>query len=255
MNETEKNEQELQEALVVVRKKKLKRKIISIALVSAIVIATLVMVFIYGYNAAKNNAQQDIAAAQAEAASWQNKYDELIDTPVVVDPITPEIVQKVLSDKTVEISELASAEYIFTNAARFTDTAHITKIFDWMTKKSFIQKWDGKIKAGIKLDNLEVSIADKTIIITMPHAEILSYEIDRNSVEVLDEKNNTFNPITVEDKVNFDRETEYSMKAKAVENGLLEKAEANAKSIITNLITASIENIEEYTIDFNMIDN
>ena len=249
-----KNEQELQEALVVVRKKKLKKKIISIAIVTLIILATFVMVFIYGYNAAKNNAQEEIVAAQNNADYWEDMYNKLKEVPVVLEPVTPEIVQKVLSSKTAEISELASAEYIFTNAAKFTDTKHIVKIFDWMTEKSFVQKWDGKIKAGIKLDNLEVSIKDNIITITMPYAEILSYEIDKNSVEVLDEQNNTFNPITVEDKVNFDRETEYSMKARAVENGLLEKAQKNAENIIANLLTAAIENIEDYEIEFVIAD-
>lgn len=242
------NDTEELEALVEVRKRKRKRKIIYISIVATIIAITLGLVWFYGYNYANNKATAKIDALNSRIYELENE-------PVVLDPVTPEIVQKVLISKTSDISELASAEYIFTNAARFTDTAHIVKILDWMTKKSFVQKWDGKIKAGINVDELKVSIKDKTITITMPYPKILSYEIDYNSVEVLDEQNNIFNPITVDDKVNFDRETKFSMEARAVENGLLTRAEANAKSVIKNLLTASIDNIQDYKIVFKTVDN
>ena len=159
-----------------------------------------------------------------------------------------------LSDKTTEISELASAEYTFTNAAKFTDTAHIVQIFDWMTEKSFVQKWDGTIKAGVKLDNLKVSVKDKIITITIPRAEILSYEIDYDSVEVLDEKNNVFNPISIKDKTNFDAKTKEEMIARAIENGLLDKAQVYAENAISNLVTVSVKNIQNYKIEFVILE-
>ena len=42
------------------------------------------------------------------------------------------------------------------------------------------------------------------------------------------------------------------MKARAIENGLLEKAQKNAENIIKNLLMAAIENIQEYTIEFEI---
>ena len=255
-----KNEIDLEAAALIHKKRRIK-KIFTAVLVVGILISILFMAGAYGYNAAMKNAEKAIAAAgeeasaaQSEVTSWQKKYQELVETPIVIEPVTPEIVQKVLAANTAEISELASAEYIFTNAAKFTDTAHIAKVFDWMTEKSFIQKWDGKIKAGIDLSKVEVSVEGNAITIVMPYTEILSYEIDMNSVEVLDEKSNIFNPISVQDKVNFDRETEYSMKARAVENGLLSKAQKNAENIIRSLLLISIENIEDYTINFVTMD-
>lgn len=234
---------ELQEALLEVRKKKIKRKLIVAGVCALVMIMLFGAIWMYGYNYSKNMMQKEIDALKAE-------IQHLVETPVVLDPVTPEIVQKVLSSEMSDISELASAEYLFTNAARFTDTKHIVGILDWITKKAFVQKWDGTIKAGIKLENITVSISDKVITITLPKAEILSYEIDYDSIEVLDEKNNIFNPITVEDKVNFDEETAEAMKERAIANGLLEKAQRNAETIIANLLLASVENIQDYTIKF-----
>ena len=254
MSNITKDEMEFQEAVVQVRKTKRKKKIILTVIAATVVLAILAGVFSYGYKVSDNNSQKEITEAQAETDYWKKKYDEIRKKPVVLDPVTPEVVQKVLSENMTDISELATAEYMFTNAARFTDTAHIIKMFDWMTKKSFVQQWDGKIKAGVKLDKVEVSVKDKVITITMPHAEILSYEIDYNSVKVLDEKNNVFNPITVDDKVNFDRETKYDMEARAVKNGLLKKAETNAKKSLSNIFAASIPNIQDYEIKFKVVD-
>ena len=67
---------------------------------------------------------------------------------------------------------------------------------------------------------------------------------------MLDEKNNVFNPISIDDKNKFDAETADAMKAKAIENGLLEKAQKNTETILSGLLRSSIENIGEYTIEF-----
>ena len=237
---------EVKEALEDFCKKIRKKKIATVAIFVTVVIV-LGMVWGLGFKSA-----QDKSNAKIEELT--QKVETLENTPVVVDPVTPEIVQKVFSENMAGISELATAEYLFTNAAKFTDTSHIIKILDWMTEKSFVQKWDGKIKAGIKMEKVTIEVKNNIITITMPYAEILSYEIDYSSVEVLDEKNNIFNQISVNDKVNFDRETKYSMEARAVENGLLEKAQANAKATIAEWLTASIKNVQDYQIEFKVVD-
>ena len=243
MNALINEEQELQEALVEVRKRKLRKKVILISAIAVVVLAFFIGIYAYGYNVAQNK-------SEAQIAELNQQIDALVNTPVVLEPVTPEIVKNVLSEKTEEISELATAEYIFTNAARFTDTAHIAKVFDWMTKKSFVQKWDGTIKAGVELNELQVSVADNVITITMPNAEILSYEVDYNSVEVLDEKNNVFNPISISDKSKFDLETKDAMIERAKGNGLLEKASENAQRTVLELLALSIDNIEDYEVNF-----
>ena len=67
---------------------------------------------------------------------------------------------------------------------------------------------------------------------------------------MLDEKNNIFNPITVEDTVNFEKETAEALKARAIENGLLEKAKRNAETIITSLLSVSLDSDQEYKTEF-----
>lgn len=246
MNEAEKFEdlfdKDEDDLYVILRNRRKKKIIIAISACVAVIVL-LGSFWLIGHNHAK-------AIADKKIQKLEDKIYELENTPILVDSLTPEIVQKVLSDQTADVSELVSAEYLFTNAAKFTDTSHIIGILDWMTEKSFIQQWDGTIKAGIDLSALSVSIEDRVVTITMPHAKIISYEVDHDSIKVLDEKNNIFNPISIKDKNDFDSKTKESMKARAVQNGLLIKAEENAQTILRGLLYAAIPEISNYEIQF-----
>lgn len=243
MFETDK-EEEIQEALVEVRKKRMKKKIIA----AALALCFLGVIWLTGFFAAKNIADKKIK-------ELEDKIQYMIDNPVVVDPVTPEIVLDILKKETKDISELATAEYVFTNAARFTDTKHIVLLPDSWTQKSFVQKWDGTIKAGIEFDKVTVKVKNNVVTISLPKAKILSYEIDQNSVEILDEKNNIFNPISVNDKANFDKETEKEMKERAIDNGLLKKAQKNAEQTIAAFLSKSVKNFEDYELKFVTIED
>ena len=82
------------------------------------------------------------------------------------------------------------------------------------TTKSFILTYDGTVKAGVDLDGAEVSVSGTTVTITLPEAEILSHEIDEDSMEVFDEKTSIFNPFTVEDFTSFQSDQKAAMEEK-----------------------------------------
>ena len=91
---------------------------------------------------------------------------------------------------------------------------------------------------------------DQIITVTVPKAEILSYEIDHDSVEVLFEKDNIFNNISIQDKIEVDAATEQAMKERAIESGILEKAQNNAQSALLGIILANPDVSGFYTVDF-----
>ena len=70
----------------------------------------------------------------------------------------------------------------------------------------------------------------------MPKARILSHQIDKDSIETLDQKDGLFNPVKVEDVRNFDSVSQDAMEERAIENGILDKAFENAKNIIRKII-------------------
>lgn len=235
------------QATVIISKKIWTPKNIIRGIIFIIVLMLFGGTWLYGYQVAKSKSAKEIEKLNAQIVEMEN-------TPVVLDAVTPEIVRKVISENTEEIQELATAEYSFTYADRFTDTKHILILPDSWTEKSFVQRWDGVVKGGIKLEKAKVEVKGNEIKITLPHAEILSYESFNSSVEILDEKSGLFNPIKIDDKVKFDRESEYDIKNRAVKNGLLKKAEKSAKKVIKNLISAAIENVEDYKFKFEFED-
>ena len=252
----EENTEMQKELMRIARKSKLKRKLVSIAVLIVVVLLAIAVAWLTGRSQAKKKTEQEIADLKVIIREKEAEIQELNENPIVVSPIAPEISLDILHSKISEIAELATMEYLFTDSAKFTDSKQIEK---WkvnipFTQKSFIMKWDGVIKAGVNLDQVSIIVSkeEKKIIVTIPKAEILSYEIDNDSVQVLDEKNNIFNPISVEDKVKFDSKTENAMKERAIENGLLEKAQINAENILARLILSDPEVAAYYAIEFTV---
>lgn len=183
------------------------------------------------------------------------EVEELIkqeDIPAIVDPVTPTITLEVIQTELKDIGELATTEYLYTNAAKFTDSKKIKNWNVGITEKSFILKWDGCIKAGIDIEQLTTALddANKCITVYLPAAKILSHDIDEDTVELLTQKNGLFNPVKLDDKIQFDAEMAAEMESRAVENGLLDKANTNAKNIITELLNANPVIQDVYSIEF-----
>ncbi len=97
-----------------------------------------------------------------------------------------------------------------------------------------------------KADGAEVSVSGTTVTITLPEAEILSHEIDEDSMEVFDEKTSIFNPFTVEDFTSFQSDQKAAMEEKALSRGLLAEARAKAVSSVEQLFAAALP--DTYTV-------
>lgn len=198
-----------------------------------------------------------LKTAKATIAQQAQQIEELIETPILVNSIAPQIQLDIINSDIQQIGELATVEYLFTDAAKFSDSKQIKNWNIPFTEKSFIVKWDGSIKAGVDVSKISVSIQDQNsiILIRMPTATILSYSVDTESMEVLDESNNVFNKISVNDKIQLDAATETAMKERAIENGLLEKAQASAQTIIANTLNSNPSISGSYTIQFEVFDS
>lgn len=167
--------------------------------------------------------------AAADAASWP-----------------PEIDAVVLQSRLTEISELAVVDYHYTNMAQFENGSDFYGVRIPFTTKRFILTYDGEIKAGIDLKKARVEVGEGTVTVRLPEAEILSHEMDADSVEIFDEKSSIFNPFTVEDFAAFQEEQKGAMERKALESGLLEEAQAKACAHVRLLLSAALP--EGYTL-------
>ena len=179
---------------------------------------------------------------QAESEAKGAVVDERVE-------ITGEIIRSGLSD----IGELATEEYYFTqvetyDSAKSAQLFHIT--FDLpLTRTRFIYSYDGVIKAGIDFTQVEVEKDDlkRLITVTLPKPYILGSEIDFDSFELYDEQTSIFNPVSVRDVNDTNREMLRSAEKDALAKGLLDRAGKNAETLIKNFLRGGYD-VREYAI-------
>lgn len=152
----------------------------------------------------------------------------------------------VLSSITVEnqlqqISQLATIRYSYTNMGQFENSNEFYGIKLPFTTKSFIVAYDGTITAGVDLTEAKVTVTDQKVTIALPAPQILSHEVDPNSLEVFDETTSIFNPITIEDYTGFQADQQGVMEEKAIQSGLLTQAKDQAETAIGGLITPLLQ--------------
>lgn len=153
----------------------------------------------------------------------------------------------VLENKLTEISELASITYSYTNMAEFENSKDFYGIKLPFTTKGFIITYDGEIKAGIDLSKAEVSVSGQKVSITLPDAEILSHQIDEDSLEIFDETTSIFNPLKVTDYNSFNKDQKSEMEKKATEKGLLTEAKKKAADTVKGFILQLVP--EDWTVE------
>ena len=152
---------------------------------------------------------------------------------------------EVIKEKLEVAAELNTACYLCTDVLTRADSKEIKGWKIPLTEKSFIISYDGTVKAGIKnLAQAEVLEETGQIIIKLPNVEITSVEIDNNSFQKLDEKNNIFNPITTDDLNDAQSELKTKMQDSAMEKGILELAKQNAETILLGMLSGAVEDCE-----------
>jgi hypothetical protein len=151
-----------------------------------------------------------------------------------------------------DIGELATAEYGYT-IAQTTDKPN-RKVVGFeipFTSSKVIYSYEGLIKAGINFNKIEVTVneANKTIFIELPDAEILSSEVDFDSLIVYDAKYNPFNVFTFSDMNLGLTALKEKAEESAITNGLLIRAADNAQSILRTTVM-SFYDPGEYKVEF-----
>lgn len=180
----------------------------------------------------------------AETKDTVNKLEEILDIKEEV-VVTGEMIRESLSD----IGELATEEYSFTQVETYDSQKERKGIKIPFTKTSFVYSYDGTIKAGIDFGKVQVTKdgVEKLVVITLPKAEILSTEIDYDSFQVYDEKTSIFNPVSVTDVNDSNADLVDRAVEKALDKGVLKKAEDNAKTVVKEFVE-KVGNLDGYDV-------
>lgn len=152
---------------------------------------------------------------------------------------------EIIKDKLKTASELNTGSYLCTVVVNEKDSKEIKGWKIPLTEKSFIIQYDGVVKAGIKdLTKAKITEQGKTIVIKLPEVEITSVEIDNDSFELLDQKNNIFNPISIEDTNDAQKEMKNKMEKQAIDKGLFDIAKSNAEDILSGILKSATDDYE-----------
>lgn len=176
--------------------------------------------------------------------------ETIVEVPVETKTV---ITGEMMQEKLREIGELATEEYAYTEVGTY-DSSMSVQIFGYgvsipLTQSKFIYSYDGIIKAGIDFTHITVEKNEETgrVTVTLPKAVILSSELDEDSFELYDERNNIFNPFSVSDVNTTNRTLKTSAEDKAISKGLLTRADANAKALISGLLQSAYD-LSGYTV-------
>lgn len=159
----------------------------------------------------------------------------------------PVVTSDLLEEQLQAIRELGTVAYHYTNMGRFENQLDF---YGWkvpFTTKSFIVSYDGVIKAGVDLSQAEIRVNGDAVTAVLPAGKILSHEIPEDSIQVFDESRNLFNSITIEDYTGFTAEQKSLLEQRAIDNGLLEEAEEQARAAVEAFLSVT-PGMEAYTL-------
>ena len=139
----------------------------------------------------------------------------------------------VVQSQITEIAELATATYSYTELGQYESSKEFYGTKVPFTTNKFILTYDGVIKAGVDVGKAQIEEKDGTITVRLPQAQVISHEIDENSVKVFDEKTSIFNQFTVEDYTAFYADQKKYVEEKAISKGLLTEARSQAVKAVT----------------------
>ncbi|MCR4792192.1 MAG: DUF4230 domain-containing protein [Lachnospiraceae bacterium] len=148
-----------------------------------------------------------------------------------------------ISSGFMDIGILNTEEYYFTHVEKYENARELFGHEIPFTESSFIFIYDGCISAGMDFSEIIVDVNDrkKTITLTLPDVYITSFEIDTNSFQLLDEDNSLLNPLSVESLADSISEMEEAEKEKAIEKGILNRAQENAELLVRNFMNGLYE--------------
>ena len=156
--------------------------------------------------------------------------------------VEKKITAEMIRDGLQEMGLLVTEEYYFTEVVSFTSIKKWFSVELGITESSYLASYDGVVTAGIDFSQIEVTRDedDGAVTVVLPKAEILSVDIDPESFELHSERTGVGNPLSVQDFNDSLVELERTARAKALERGLLEKADENARAVVRNFISGML---------------
>ena len=223
-----------------------KRMKLLVGLIVLVLTAIVVLLIVYAAGGrGKAAAPSAVTPRPAQEVVVREKEVEKIVT------VEKEISSAILTDGVRELGLLVTDEYYFTEVVSYSSIKKLWKIDLGITESSYLASYDGVVRAGVDLAeaSIEKDEENRRITVTLPAAAITDVDIDPESFQLYSEKAGLGNPISAEDFNNSLVELETTAREKAVQRGLLTRADENAHTLVRNMIAALCD-LNEYTLVF-----
>lgn len=211
--------------------------------VICIILAIAVVVLFINFAKNKKEDTSGEVSKKNTADSGKKLFDDVLKVEETVTINT-----QIIEDGLREMGKLITEEYYFTQVEEYSSSK---KILFFDSKASFIYSYDGVVSAGIDCNDVKIDKDDekKLITITIPKAEIYEVSIDYNSFKIFEEKEGLWNKTTISNYNDSLVEFEKAAKSKALEKGILEKADEGAGKMIESFVN-SVVDTQDYTIEY-----
>lgn len=179
-------------------------------------------------------------------AEDEKKLYDGAETTVVEEIVTVDT--EIIADGLREMGTLITEEYYFTQLEKYKKTE---KVWIFKSEATTAYSYDGVVTAGIDCNEIGIEKDDenKKITISIPKASILNVDIDPNSFQMYEEKNGLWSKFNINDYNKSLIEFEEAGKKKALEKGIIEKADESAKKMVESFVNSLIDS-DEYTIEY-----
>lgn len=223
---------------------------IYLILIAAVVMITAVLALVWTLkdNDVKSVPEPAITTAPVKQTKKIVEVEKIIE---VEKKISGDIIQDGLRD----MGFLVTEEYYFTEVVSYSSVKKLFKTIKLgITESSYLASYDGVISAGLDFEKISVEKNDEERIITirLPKSEVKYMQIDPESFVLYSEKEGLGNKISLSDYNDSLIELEKNAEKKAVDRGLLKRADDNAKLVISNFVNSLVDTSDymvRYTTD------
>ena len=134
-------------------------------------------------------------------------------------------------------SELTTAKLNYTGMTKYTDEG-----IDIINKADFTMVYKATVRAGINVDEVEITSDDenKIIYVSIPKATVQEIKIDNSSIEYFDQKFALFNTDEKEDNNKAIALAEEAAEKEAANMGVLELANEQSATLIKGILANAI---------------
>ena len=155
----------------------------------------------------------------------------------------------IVFERIVSQDELVSASQNYNITDKFGDPVKFFDLFDIpFTKKTVWYRYVGTIKAGVDLSSAKFSQEGMTIRAELSPPYVISNTPNMEKSGVLEERNNIFNPIHVEDVDEFQKYCVEQSEKEVLEGGLMDEAKQYAERDTAMIFNAALG--DSYNVEF-----